>query len=88
MDAVVRNLEIIGESVKNLPPEIRQLRPQVPWTRIAGLRDLLIHGYFGVDAEILWQIATAKVPELTCEVRQLLSELDTPPNGGEKQEMA
>lgn len=63
-DAVIRNLEIIGEATKKLPEDIRQKYPDIDWRRIAGLRDILIHHYYQVDLEILWNIAHAKVPEL------------------------
>jgi uncharacterized protein with HEPN domain len=72
VDAVVRNLEIIGEAVKQLPPEVRQQAPDVEWTKIAGLRDVLIHAYFGVDLDIVWDVVANKVPELAGRVRQLL----------------
>ena len=81
VDAVVRNLEIVGEAVKSLPTEIRERQPQIPWSRIAGLRDLLIHEYFGVDTEILWQIAIEKAPELNLAVRQILFDLDAADSG-------
>ena len=55
IDAVLRNLEIIGEVAKNVSEEIRQKYPQIPWKEIAGMRDRLIHAYFGVDLEIVWQ---------------------------------
>jgi len=63
-DAVLRNLEVIGEAVKNLPDDARNRAPAIEWKRIAGLRDVIAHGYFGVDDEILWNIVTYKVPEL------------------------
>ena len=53
-DAVIRNLEVIGEAVKNLSSELRVQHPDVPWTRIAGMRDVLIHEYFGVRVETVW----------------------------------
>ncbi|MDQ7032491.1 MAG: DUF86 domain-containing protein, partial [Desulfonauticus sp.] len=55
-DATVRNLEIIGEAVKKIPIEIKSKYPKIEWKKIAGLRDILIHEYFGVDLEILWDI--------------------------------
>jgi len=53
LDAVVRNLEVIGEAVKQLPADVRSREPTVEWEKIAGLRDILIHQYFGIDVEIL-----------------------------------
>jgi len=73
-DAVVRNLEVIGEATKKIPEAIRLQRPQVEWRRIAGLRDILIHEYFGVDAEIVWDIIKNKLSPLEKEVAELLAE--------------
>lgn len=69
VDAVIRNLEVIGEAVKNLPDDIRARHPTIEWRRIAGLRDMLIHAYFGVDLEIVWDVATNKVPDLRARLR-------------------
>lgn len=63
-DATVRNLELIGGAVKQLPEEARALASTIEWRRIAGLRDFLAHAYFGIDDEILWDIIRHKVPEL------------------------
>ena len=63
-DAVIRNLEVIGEAVKNIPKEIRDKHPEIKWREIAGLRDRLIHRYFEVDLEIVWDIIKNKLPEL------------------------
>lgn len=57
-DAIIRRIEIIGEAVKHVPSEIRQKYPDIPWRKIAGLRDVAIHHYFGVSPELIWQIAT------------------------------
>lgn len=73
VDAVVRNLEVIGEAVKQLPMELRDQNPQVPWKRIAGLRDVLIHQYYGVDFEILWDIVRNLVPLVETEVSKLVA---------------
>lgn len=72
LDAVVRNLEIIGEAVKKIPDEIRSKHPTADWKRIAGLRDMLIHEYFGIDVEIIWDIVQHKLPALEQQVQQIL----------------
>lgn len=71
VDAVVRNLEVVGEAVKNLGAEIRAQAPEVEWKKIAGLRDILIHEYFGVDSEVVWDIVVNKLDHLEDAVRKL-----------------
>jgi uncharacterized protein with HEPN domain len=63
-DAVLRNLEIIGEAAKHLPSEARQLAGHIEWKKICGFRDYLTHAYFGVDSDIVWSVVQEKVPEL------------------------
>ncbi len=72
-DAVIRQLEIIGEASKSLSSEVREQSPDVPWRRIAGLRDVLVHNYMGVDLPAVWEITQRNVPALKESVRQLLS---------------
>ena len=71
-DAVVRNLEIIGEAAKNLPESFRERSSSSEWRRIAGMRDILAHAYFGIDDDILWDVVRSKVPELEEKVDGLL----------------
>ncbi len=74
-DGVIRNLEIIGEAVKNVPQDIKRNYPEIEWRKIAGLRDILIHAYFGIDIEIIWDIVENKVPELKRIIEKILSNL-------------
>jgi uncharacterized protein with HEPN domain len=63
-DAVLRNLELIGEASKHVPESFRQQHPTIDWRRMAGLRDILAHAYFGVDDPILWDLIQHKIPAL------------------------
>jgi uncharacterized protein with HEPN domain len=71
VDAVLRNLEVIGEAVKHLPASSRAQRADMDWRRIAGFRDILIHAYFGVDLDIIWDVVTNKIPALLAAVTDL-----------------
>ncbi len=73
-DAVLRNLEIIGEAVKQLSPGLRARSPEVPWSRIAGMRDVLIHQYFGVDLDTVWNTVERRIPELASAAKGLLED--------------
>jgi uncharacterized protein with HEPN domain len=71
-DAVVRNLEIIGEAVKNISDELKGNYPQVHWKNLAGLRDKLIHHYFGVNFDIVWDIVQEELPGLLTQFEDIL----------------
>ena len=73
-DAVVRNLQIIGEAVKQIPPEVRDQYPAVEWRKIAGLRDILAHAYFSLENETLWDIVQNKVPALQEEMQRMVQQ--------------
>ncbi len=70
--AVLKALENVGEAVKNIPEDIKQQYP-LEWKKIAGLRDVIIHEYFGIDAEIIWDVVKNKIPELERAVNSLIS---------------
>ena len=70
--AVIRAIEVMGEAAKHLPPEVRRKYPEVPWNRMAGMRDRIIHGYFGVDLHIVWETATRSIPTLRPRISAIL----------------
>jgi uncharacterized protein with HEPN domain len=71
-DAVIRNLEIMGEATKSLSAELRAKYAGVPWRGMAGVRDRLIHHYFGVNLDIVWQIASGELPEVISQIQEVL----------------
>ena len=74
-DAVLRNLEVIGEAAKNIPDELREEYSEVPWKRIIGLRNIVIHEYFGIDFENICKIITENIPETKPYIEQILEKL-------------
>ena len=71
-DAVVRNLEVIGEAAKKLSSHLRKAYPQIPWKGMAGMRDKVIHHYFGVNYDIVWTVAKQEVPGLLPQIEDIL----------------
>ncbi len=74
-DAVIRQLEIIGEATKRLSNRLRDDYPEIPWRRMAGLRDVLIHDYLGVDIQAVWQITQKSIPDLKQKIEYILSRI-------------
>lgn len=77
VDAVLRNIEIIGEAAAQIPESIKQNYSQIPWKRIIGLRNIVIHEYFGVDLENIWKIVAENIPETKPQIIEMLKELKT-----------
>lgn len=63
-NAVIRSLEVLGEAAKHIPKSFRQKYPDIPWDKMAGMRDVLIHDYMGVDVKTVWKVASERLPEL------------------------
>ncbi len=74
-DAIIRRLEIIGEAVKNIPDDFKEKHPDISWKQISGMRDVLIHEYFGVRLERVWKTAKEDLPELKEVISKILKEI-------------
>lgn len=71
-DAVIKNILVIGEATKNIPDEIRKANPKVEWRKMAGMRDMMIHGYFSINYRIVWDVVQNKIPTLKQQIKKLL----------------
>ncbi len=74
VDAVVRNLEIIGEAASRLPDEFKEKYSEIEWYKVVGLRHRIVHEYFGIDLEIIWQILQKDLPELRQKITRIMSD--------------
>jgi uncharacterized protein with HEPN domain len=72
----LRHLQIIGEAARALPEDVRALAPEIPWSEIVGMRNILVHGYFDIDSDIVWDAATRDVPAIKPAVERLLETLE------------
>ena len=72
-DAIIRRLEIIGEAVKNMDESFKEANKNVEWKKIAGMRDIIIHKYFGIDLELVWNVILDDLPKLKKEVKKILN---------------
>jgi uncharacterized protein with HEPN domain len=76
-DAVLRNIEIIGEAVKHIPFDFREKYPEMEWRRISGMRDIVAHHYFSIQNDIVWDIIIHKIPDLIPRINEVLAEINT-----------
>jgi uncharacterized protein with HEPN domain len=73
VNAVIRSLEVLGEATKRIPASFRQKHPDIPWSKMAGMRDVLIHDYMGVDLKTVWKVVKERLPELNSLLATLVS---------------
>jgi uncharacterized protein with HEPN domain len=76
INAVTRSVEVVGEATKKIPKNIRDKYPVIPWKKMSGMRDKLIHEYFGIDIEILWKVAKDEMPPLKTTIKSILRDLN------------
>ncbi len=71
-DAVIRNIEIIGEAAKNVSIKLRGQHPHVPWRGMAGIRDKLLHHYFGINLDIVWHVVKSELPDVALQIEEIV----------------
>jgi len=74
--AVIQKFEIIGEATKNIPDQLRREYSNIPWKRMAGMRDRLIHGYFGVDYKLVWDAIKNEIPNLKLKLQKMFNDIE------------
>ena len=77
INAVIRSFEVIGEAAKNVPDNIKEQYTDIPWKRMAGMRDKLIHEYFGVDLEIIWAVIKDELPPIRPKIKKIIQDRST-----------
>ncbi len=75
-DAIVRRIEIIGEATKNIPNSLKTMYPDIPWKDMAGMRDIIIHQYYGVEIDEIWKVMKIDTPKIKKEIKQILKNLE------------
>jgi len=75
-DATIRRIELIGEAVKNLPEEIKATYTNIPWRQIAATRDFIIHEYFSIDVDLIWEVTQKDLPDLKKKIEKILKDLE------------
>jgi uncharacterized protein with HEPN domain len=76
VDAVIRNFQIIGEATKRIPDEVKRKYADIPWKEMAGMRDKLVHEYFGIKLDVLWKTIKSRLPELKALIKEVLEKMN------------
>ncbi len=79
-DAVIRRLEIIGEAVKHISKNVRNKNTDIPWREMAGMRDVVVHQYFGISIGLIWKVCSVDIPKLEVSIKKIIKE-QLPPSG-------
>ncbi len=74
--AIIRALEVIGEAARHIPPSVRRRYPEIPWKKVVGMRNMVIHGYFGVDVEVIWRTVQEDLPPLRTAIARMVGDLE------------